>query len=166
MLKGVDNLVLIALIEWGRRFGTQAALAEALQLAPANLSRSLQRLYLARLIQHHDLSPTAPHVEEYLFHGLRYIFPAHLGSRVRGVPTAHSAPPLADQLSAGDTIVWAAEFGTSSGQALPPLHGNIPALCVAHPELHPTFALLDAIRLGPARERKLAQHYLAAWLNP
>jgi hypothetical protein len=40
-------------------------------------------------------------VEEFLIHGLKYVFPAYPGALVRGVPTAHSAEPLKGLLIAG-----------------------------------------------------------------
>ncbi|HUT79466.1 MAG TPA: hypothetical protein VM285_17345 [Polyangia bacterium] len=44
MLKAIDNLVLVALVLWARRSGTQADLAARLRVSPAGLSRSLKRL--------------------------------------------------------------------------------------------------------------------------
>ncbi len=165
MLKNTDILVLIALREWSGRIDSQTSLAGELRISAAGLSRSLGRLDDARLIQRGDLTVIRPHAEEFLIHGLRYVFPVRLGTLVRGVPTAHSAPPLSDQIASQENYVWSAEFGKTSGLEIVPLHENIPALCVAYPELHPVFAVLDAIRVGRTRETALAKRHLKNWLK-
>ncbi|MDD5309198.1 MAG: hypothetical protein PHU25_17940 [Deltaproteobacteria bacterium] len=165
MLKGIDNLVLVSLVVWAKRIGTQSALAEDLRVSPAGLTRSLGRLDCARLVQRRDLSVVRASAKEYLVHGLRYVFPARVGTLVRGVPTAHSAPPLSEEIRASQEYVWPADFGNMSGLEIAPLHENVPALCLAHPELHPFFAVLDALRVGRTRDRELARRHLEAWLD-
>ena len=165
MLKNVDNVVLVALVAWADRFDSQAALAADLRISPASLTRSLNRLDFARLIRRGDFSVIKPNAEEYFVHAIRYVFPVRLGSLVRGVPTAHSAPPLSDEIAAQENFVWPAEFGKTSGLEVVPLHNSVPALCVAYPEFHPVFAVLDAIRVGRVRERGLAKRYLESWLK-
>lgn len=165
MLKGIDNVVLVALVEWAGHFESQAALASELRISQAGLTRSLNRLDFTRLIRRSDLSVMKPNVEEYFVHALQYVFPVRLGSLVRGVPTAHSAPPLSDEIAAQENYVWPAEFGKVSGLEIVPLYDKVPALCVAHPEFHPVFAILDALRIGRARERELARRCLKEWLK-
>jgi len=160
MLKNIDNIVIVALHLWKSRFGSQAELAEMLGISPAGLSRSLARLDFARLITRRDLSVINLHAVEYLVHGFRWFFPARIGTRVRGLPTAHSAPPLNERISSQEVIVWPAEFGTVTGLELKPVYHSIPALCVAHPEFYPVFSVLDSLRTGRARERELAARYI------
>lgn len=165
MLKDVDNIVLIALVAWAGRFETQGALASLLGIPPASLTRSLDRLALAQLLRRKNLIVQRSNTSEYLTHGMRFVFPARIGSRARGVPTAHSAPPLSAQIASEEAYVWAAEFGTTSGLTVSPLHARVPALCVAHPELHSIYAALDGIRIGRARERQLSAQYIQEWLR-
>jgi hypothetical protein len=165
MLKNIDNVVLVALVEWCGRFESQASLATDLKVSTAGLSRSLNRLDFARLIRRRDFSVIKPHAEEYLVHGLRYVFPVKLGSSSRGVPTAHSAPPLSEKIASQENFVWPAEFGKMLGLEIVPLHENVPALCVAYKEFHPVFAVIDAIRVGRARERQLAKRFVKDWLK-
>jgi hypothetical protein len=165
MLKGVDNIVLVSLVEWAGRLGSQAELSAKLMISPATLTRSLQRLELARLAVRANLSAVKPHAEEYFGYALRFVFPARLGPRVRGVPTAHSAPFFSDEISGAESIVWPAEFGKTTGLELAPLHPKVPALSIAYPELHLVFAILDLLRVGRARERALATGHLRRWLQ-
>ncbi len=165
MLSDLDNLVLVVLVEWEGQFDSQAELSTRLKIPPASLTRSLNRLDGALLIRRKNNTAIKAHAGEYLVHGLRYVFPAKLGTRVRGVPTAFSTPPLSDEITAQENVVWPAEFGDTSGLELPPIHNKIPALCVAFPELHPAFAILDALRIGRARERELARRHLEKWIQ-
>ncbi len=52
--------------------------------------------------------------------------------------------------------VWPSPTGTVRGYAVEPLHPSLPALAAGDPELHALFALIDIVRVGAARERKVA----------
>lgn len=77
---------------------------------------------------------------------------------VRGVPTAHSAPPLDAHFRQGAELplVWPDAEGTHRGQAVEPLYTTVPAVARCNPRLHELLALVDALRCGGARERELA----------
>lgn len=164
-LKALDIVVLVALIEWQDRLETQAKLAVSLNVPPASLTRSLQRLKHTRLLRRRGGLLRAAPVQalEMFIHGVKYIFPAHLGPPTRGVPTAHSSPPLNQEISAEEAYVWPApRVGRQRGLSVPPIYKTVPELTVSAPELHPWFALLDALRLGRVREQKLAVKHLEA----
>ncbi|KAK0341918.1 hypothetical protein LTR94_024434, partial [Friedmanniomyces endolithicus] len=57
-------------------------------------------------------------LEDFLFHGLKFIFPAAPGAMTRGIPTAFGAPMLKGLLlSGGEYIyVWPDAAGTAKGQ--------------------------------------------------
>lgn len=75
----------------------------------------------------------------------------------RGIPTAHAAPPLnAVILSADAPPVWPHARGTVRGEAFEPLYPSAPDAALANPALYELLTLLDAVRGGAARERKLA----------
>ena len=96
-------------------------------------------------------------LEEFLVHGLKYVFPARRGPLARGVPTAHSAPPL-DKLIVDDgtPLVWPDSEGTVRGETLEPIYKTAPMAARRDPRLYTSLVLIDAIRAGRARERKLA----------
>lgn len=104
---------------------------------------------------------------EFLAHGVRYVFPAKPGALVRGLPTAHAAPVLADRLlSAGEHIyVWEDAEGTQLGQCIEPLFRSVPMAARRDPELYALLALVDAIRLGQPREAGLARDLLEQHLR-
>jgi hypothetical protein len=103
---------------------------------------------------------------EFLEHGLRYAFPAALGAPERGVPTAHAAKPLANEVDAEDALVWPSEHGNVLGTAIAPLYDGAPELPSRCPRLYELLTLTDALRVGRARERKLAIATLRERLPP
>jgi len=105
--------------------------------------------------------PRKADILEFLLHGVRFAFFAERGSVTRGMPTAHAAPPLSDEI-AGDDLppVWPDPEGNVRGETLVPLYPTVPTAARNDPQLHELLALVDAIRIGRARERVLAEKFL------
>ncbi|WP_323815928.1 hypothetical protein [Cellvibrio sp. NN19] len=101
-------------------------------------------------------------LKEFIVHGLKYVFPAEPGKIVRGIPTSLAAPVMAGKLmTAGDVInVWPDPTGKEKGQSILPLFKSVPKAVKQDPELYKLLALVDAIRLGNARETQLAVQLL------
>ncbi len=99
---------------------------------------------------------------EFIEHGLRYVFPVAPGRLVRGVPTAHSGPVLADAITADEQYVWPSPHGTAHGHAITPLIPRAAELAQREPGTYAALSLVDAVRVGRARERKLACEALRA----
>ncbi len=157
MLKSVDLYVLVALLALRRTDDwTQAAFAAQIGLPQPALTRSLQRLARAELWSRTDRRVDVPGAEGLLVHAARFLVPPRLGPPTRGLPTAHSAPPLASMILTNSAIVWPDEEGGHVGTSLEPLHPSAPTAARAHPRLHELLALVDALRVGRARERTLA----------
>ena len=96
-----------------------------------------------------------------------YAFPARLKELTRGMPTAWGAPFLADKLADHDqpVPVWPHAEGSVQGQALEPLYPSVPGAAEKDADLYELLALADALRIGRARERKLAEEQLQVRLN-
>lgn len=157
MLKPADLYVLVALLALPRGADwTQAAFAAQIGLAQPALTRSLQRLAQAELWSRTDRRVDVAGAEGLLVHAARFLVPPRLGAPTRGLATAHSAPPLASMLLANSATVWPDEEGGHMGTALEPLHPSAPKAARANPRLHELLALVDALRIGRARERSLA----------
>jgi len=101
-------------------------------------------------------------LQEFLIHGVKYAFPPERGELTRGVPTAHAAEPLKQQISAGNEPppVWPSALGKIRGYSLAPLYKTVPQAALRDPFLYQMLALLDAIRDGRSRERQLAEQEL------
>lgn len=129
------------------------ALSGYLGISPSTAHGAVRRLQLAGLVRPGGRAANWLALREFLAHGLRYVFPARPGERVRGVPTAHAAPPLSDHIAAEDVIVWPASGGSASGQAIEPLFPQAVELPERQPAVYEMVALADALRIGRARER-------------
>jgi hypothetical protein len=76
----------------------------------------------------------------------------------RGMPTASAAPPLNRQIADSDQLppVWPDPEGTVRGQAFSPLYPSAVHAARTDEALYELLSLVDAVRGGEARERKLA----------
>lgn len=138
----------------------QLDLARELGLSQTEVSDSLNRSRLAGLIDTEKRRPMRRALAEFLLHGLRYVFPVEPGRIVRGMPTAHSAPPLSKVVASEEKFVWPDEAGEMRGEAIEPLYPSVPQAARRDARLHELLALTDAIRVGRAREQKLAREEL------
>lgn len=136
---------------------SQSTAHEAVRrLLAAGLARKSSRGYFTNLAA----------LEEFLVHGVRYAFPAHRARRQRGVPTAHAAPVLRDEFDGEvDPVVWPSARGSVVGASVEPLLDSAPDLAQRRPELYDLLALVDALRVGTARDREVAGRMLTARLE-
>jgi len=87
----------------------------------------------------------------------------------RGIPTAWSAPPLVEIMRGERKVVWPHPEGTGLGESLKPLHHciltgpGVPGHARYNERLHQVLALVDALRLGRARDRREAMGILVGW---
>lgn len=136
-------------------------LAKAIRLSASEVSHGLRRLAFSRLYNPRDKRVMRRPLLEFLVHGLPYVFPAHLGIPGVGMPTAFSAAPIAGRLFAGDeAAVWASAKGSTRGRIVEPLYPSAPEAAALDAELYRDLALVDALRVGNARERGLAARAL------
>lgn len=136
------------------------ALAEATGLSQGEVHNAVQRLTAARLVRGETRAPLRGALGDFLESGVPYAFAAHPGADTRGVPTAHSAPPLDAEFVGADAMVWPHPDGVVRGAAVVPLLPAAPRLAITNPPLYELLALVDVLRLGRARERKQARHLL------
>src|SRR5690625_2556614 len=135
-------------------------LARELGIALSSAHRSVGRLQQAGLLTG-DRYPINSAILELVVHGVRYVYYVKPGQPTRGVPTAHAAPPLSDQIvSEGDVPVWPDPEGSARGYAVKPLDKSAPKAALRDPTLYELLALVDAMRIGRARERQLARDAL------
>ena len=160
ILKPQDILVMLKLVALGQRPWSYAWLAVNLGMSPSQLHSAVRRALAAQLaVKKEDvITPHIRNLEEFLVHGLRYVFVAEIGRLTRGIPTAYAAPPLDKHFpeSAEPPPVWPDPEGTVRGLAFSPLYKLAPQAARSDPALYELLALVDAIRGGRARERDLA----------
>ncbi|UIN20801.1 hypothetical protein [Herbaspirillum frisingense] len=150
---------------------TVRALAESTGISKSEVGLSLQRCYEISLAKP-DRQYGIPRVnlaslEEFIAHGIRYVFPAKPEQLTRGIATAYASPALRDLLGSGGEIipVWPDAKGNSRGQAIQPLYKTVPMAVRHDATLYELLAVVDAIRIGQPRERNLAIKLLPKFLR-
>lgn len=159
-LKPQDLVVIVKVALRNGRF-TYADLSDELFMSASEIHATVARARLSRLMvsrEDRTMEVVRTALREFLVHGARYAFPPILGPLVRGIPTAYAAPSLREQLSlSGDPVpVWPYSKGTDRGMALQPLYPSVPRAAELDKQLYEVLAMLDAVRIGAARERELA----------
>ena len=160
-----DVVVLAKLLGYAGRRPPLVRMAVDLALSVSQVHAALSRLAAARLVfkDARECRPNAQAAEEFLVHGVKYMFPAVRGQVVRGMPTSYAAPPLNRQISSGPDLppVWPLATGQDRGVAIEPLYRTAPLAARADAHLYELLALLDALRDGRARERSLAEREIS-----
>jgi hypothetical protein len=150
-----------------------AGLAADVGISASEAHESVRRLRLAKLIGAQAFRRVRKRsLEEFLVIGVQYAFPAELGMVTRGVPTAHSGPKLNSHFASSsegsaveDVLVWPHEDGGVRGVSVTPLYAGAPRTAKNNPALYELLTLVDALRIGQARERRLAKAMLTHALN-
>jgi hypothetical protein len=163
-LKPQDLLVVLKLWAGRGRSWNYQLLAHELGMSVAEAHNAVRRARESGLLPPGDLSapPSPIPIKEFVIHGARYAFPVKLGQVTRGVPTAFAASPLKEELQAGTDLppVWPHKNGTVRGTSVEPLYKSATEAALSDPSLYELLALLDALRMGRARERQLAAHFI------
>lgn len=161
MLQPLDILVALKLALNEQDY-TQAELAVELDISASQVNRALKSCRASGLIEADSMKVHRKSLNEFLLHGIRYAYPGRLGKVVRGLPTAHSALPLKKRIRAADRpLVWPDPEGRVRGESVEPLYRNAVFAARRDQRMYEALALLDAIRLGRARERKLASELIS-----
>jgi hypothetical protein len=100
-LKPQDIVVLLKLLKAGEKRPTYAQLAVDLYMSPSEVHASIRRARTARLIHGPEVGDrvNAKALEEFLVHGIRYVFPPEKGGMTRGMPTASAVEPLSRKMT-------------------------------------------------------------------
>lgn len=155
MLKPIDITVLAYVVsadvgsDW-----TQSELAQDLGVSQSNIHRALKQLEVSELLVRRE--PRRSAFRDLIVYAVRHVYPASMGAPARGVPTAHSAPALAERFRSDLVLVWPHDGAAAYGTSLEPMHDCVPAVALRVPAFHNMMALIDVMRVGRARERDAA----------
>jgi hypothetical protein len=163
-LKPQDVVVALKLCAYPDVRPAMSIIAYDLSLSPSEVHGAIGRLRASRLL-HGPNSKDRPNIsalEEFLVHGLKYVFPAEHGEVTRGIPTSYAAEPLKSEVAMSSDLppVWPWPEGNTRGVGLEPLYKSVPQAALRDPNLYQFLALVDAIRDGRVRERKIAERDL------
>lgn len=137
-----------------------------LGMSASEVHAAVRRLGEARLLDPETKAIRRKPLLEFLVHGVPYAFAVAPREMTRGVPTAWAAPVMEGILfDEENPPVWPDPEGSVRGQALRPLYRSVPQVAKDDPKLYGLLALVDALRIGRVRERKLAAEELDKRLN-
>ncbi|MFI0427955.1 hypothetical protein [Mariniflexile sp. HMF6888] len=159
-LKPQDIVILLKIIALGKQSWFHHTIAQELGISQSEVSQSLNRSKYAGLIDGARKKVNKLAFTEFLIHGVAYAFPQHPGPIVRGVLTAHSAEPLNKIINSSDKYVWPYAKGQERGQAIEPLYHTAVEASLKDKELYELLTMVDAIRVGRAREKEIAKKEL------
>lgn len=161
-----DVVILLKKVSAASRSITNSQMAKELGISASEVSESLERSRIARLIDSRKQRVNILALQEFIVHGLKYIFPAYPQSKVRGIATAISAPPMNQLIQSGKEVyVWQDSRGDLRGESITPLYKTVPMAVKEDTTLYKLLALTDVFRMGRAREIEIAKNELSAILS-
>lgn len=164
-LKPQDVLIALKYVAQPQKW-KQRDLAAAIGMSASEVNHGLRRLIASRLFNEREERVIRPKLLEFIAFGLPYVFPAQLEFPSVGLPTAFSAPPLADRLIGSDVVaVWKSDKASVRGLSVQPLWRSAPEAALRDSVLYEYLALVDALRVGRARDRALAKDELSRRLG-
>ncbi|MET1260214.1 hypothetical protein ABV409_12770 [Flagellimonas sp. DF-77] len=159
-MKPQDLVVLTKLIAINDPEYTQMSLSQMLYMSQSEISSSISRSTYAGLLMNKGREVNRKLFFDFIKYGLAVVFPQHPGAIVRGTVTAHSAPPLDIEIVSEEKYVWPYAKGKARGQTIAPLYPTVPKAVILDNYLYELLALMDAVRVGRAREKNLALELL------
>ena len=168
-LKPQDILFLLKLVAIGKKPRSFNKIAIELGMSPSEVHAAANRALAARLAvkDGENIRPNVRNLEEFLLHGIQYVFVPERGGLNRGMPTAYASAPLNTWFveDKEPPPVWPGPEGEVRGESFSPIYRSAPKAAKNDPKLYQLLVLVDAIRGGQARERELARKELAKRLG-
>lgn len=159
-LKPQDIVVAMKLVAIGQKNWTYNHISFELGMSPSEVHSAVNRLLKVNLArkQEDNIVPNRKNLQEFLVHGIQYVFVPDRSGMTRGLPTGYASPPLSNQISQANEPppVWPDPEGEQRGVGFSPLHKSVPLAARKDSELYQLLVIVDALRGGGARERKVA----------
>ena len=165
-IKPQDILLLLKILVIKNKSWRIIDLAHELDISPSEITMGLERLRISGLIDSEKRKPHKSAILEFLIHGLKYVFPAQIGTIQRGIPTANSLNTPSQKIISDTKYVWPSEEGEVKGITVSPIYESVPFAVLKDENLHRLLALVDSIRIGRVREQTLARQELEKELAP
>lgn len=168
-LQPIDILVLLKMSVFEEDSGHK--LASELAIPQPAVQDSIARLEAVQLVMRYE---GKRHVNcilarGFLAHATRWIAPAVPGAVLRGFPTSHAARLMRTKFFAGSEPYVIAVFSDeesppaellAEGPSVEPIHPAVPRAISRDERLRDLITIVDAFRVGTARDRKVAAEVL------
>ena len=155
--------ILVALYLCLERAGlSYADKAACLGMSASEVHAAERRLSEARLFDLATKTVKRDALYRFLVHGVPFAFAVSPKEVTRGIPTAWAAPALSEPFVVSEELppVWPDPHGECQGVAVKPFYRSVSTVAQNNSELYELLALADALRIGRARERKVAERKL------
>ena len=166
-MKSQDILILLKLISISKskqEKWSYEEISNAFDISLSTVHKSINSLRDSGFLNAKKINLFA--VNEFLVHGLKYVFPVTPGPIVRGFRTVHTPPFNNDKLSSQlDIFVWPHPEGDKKGFSVEPLYKTVPEAFRSDEVFYQLLCIVDALRIGRAREKKEALNLLELILN-
>ena len=155
-MKPQDLVILLKIIILGNKSWRITDLAASLYLSQSEVSKSLARMVYSGLIDEGKKEPSRGALFDLIATSVQFIFPIKPGQVLKGIPTGHSCAPLKSKIVSSQDYVWAHAEGQMRGESIEPLYKNLPKAAIKDEALYELLSLIDTMRVGKAREKKIA----------
>ena len=156
-MKEQDLVILLKKLTSKGRNLSLRKLAEELGMSASSVSESLERSKKAQLVDRNKKRVNTLALQEFMIHGLAYVFPAETGRIIRGIPAYVSASPIKEHITdSSEQFVWRYIKGNARGQMIEPLYPSVPEAALRDEELYQLLVIADTLRMGRSREKEIA----------
>ncbi len=135
-------------------------IARELYISASEITESLHRSKVAGLLDDRQQRVMTQNFLEFLFFGVRFVFPQKPGSIERGVPAAHSHPELKKHFIHDIQYVWPSTLGRVIGVSIEPFYRNQVKAVQQDQQLYLILSLLELLRGAKPREVNYAREQL------
>jgi hypothetical protein len=163
-LKPCDIAICFAISRNG--VGSFAALGRCVRISTGEAFNGSRRLRQAGLVSEDLKTVAVERLIRFCVHGVPIAFAPTFGPNVLGVPTGLGASPFAGLVEGSATLVWPDPTGSAEGEAISPLYPGAIHTPSRSTEVYELLTIVDVLRTGQARDRRLAEDLLAARLGP
>lgn len=168
-LKPQDVLFLLKLVASGKKSWSFNKIADELGMSASEVHAAAKRAMMAKLAlkEGEVIAPNVKNLEEFLLHGIQYVFIPEQGGVINGMLTGCASVPISAHLVEDHELplVWPDPEGKVRGESFSPLYKSAPKAAKNDPQLYQLLVLVDAIRSGRAGVRDLAKKELKSRLT-
>lgn len=156
MLRAQDILILLKIISRGKDPWKGKDLADELYISTAEVSLSLNRCVKAGLLSENKKTVYRQSLMEFIQYAIPYLFPVLPGAMANGILTGHSYPVIAEQFHPELKYVWPDATAYDRGLSIEPIYKTVVKAVKKDTTLYRLLALIDVLRVGRVREKKVA----------
>lgn len=164
MINGLDILVAAKIYAVRPNKLSFAELGKSIGVSASQVHRAFGNCVDAGLLRSDGSVRT--HQLKLVLMGLKYFMPPKFGPVSRGILTGSSVAAIHGMLVREDLpLIWESADGDVRGRTLEPIYKSAPFAAKNDPLLHKILGLTDSVRVGEAREARLARNELRALIR-